>query len=291
MPYSTFFSFDAIGTHWEISLSLDEKREKFLLQKIKDYVEVFDKNYSRFRKDSLVTAISKKAGTYQMPDDFDKLFDAYLNLFEKTNGLFTPLIGTALESAGYDSTYSLESGNVVSPQSFDSVVSYNNSLLTTSSPVLLDFGAGGKGYLVDCIGVLLKEQGADNFLIDAGGDMLLNSALDEKIKIGLENPLNTEQVIGTIEVSNNSICGSAGNRRKWGEYHHIINPKTLTSPTDVAAVWTISESALIADSMSTVLYLDRSEKAKSAYPCDYFILYSDMTFEKSENFNAELFLM
>lgn len=288
---SESFSFDAIGTHWEIQVTFEKSKAMYLLDKIKKRIEVFDKHYSRFRSDSLITKISKKEGTYKMPDDFEELFNTYKKLFDVTHGLFTPLIGNVLESLGYDKTYSLEHKNATSPDSFHNVLSLKENILTVKKPVVLDFGAGGKGYLVDIIGKLLKKESITEFLINAGGDILHNSQKKIHARIGLENPINTSQVIGVADILNTSICGSAGNRRTWGDYHHIINPKTLTSPKNILGVWVVAPSALIADSMTTVLYLDQSEAAKNAYPCEYFILYSDMTFDKSENFNAELFLM
>lgn len=288
---SDSFSFDAIGTHWEIQVTFEKSKAVYLVEKIKKRIEVFDKQYSRFRSDSLITKISKKEGIYKMPDDFDALFGVYKNLFEVTNGLFTPLIGNVLQSLGYDKTYSLEPKNAITPDKFNNILSFKDTFLTVKKPVMLDFGAGGKGYLVDILGKLLKDEGITEFLINAGGDILHNSQKKLHARIGLENPNNTSQVIGVVDMLNTSICGSAGNRRTWGDYHHIINPKTLTSPKNILSVWVVASTALIADSMTTVLYLDQSDVAKNAYPCEYFILYSDMTFDKSENFNAELFLM
>ncbi len=290
MQYSTHFIFEAIGTHWEIDMLLDKKREKIVLQKIKQRVEKFDKSYSRFRADSLIYAISKNKGAYNMPADFTLLFRTYKHLNAVTHGLFTPLIGNTLESFGYGAGYSLKKGKAVFPGEFQDTLSYKDNTLTTTSPVILDFGAGGKGYLVDIVGDILKTEGIFEFLINAGGDILHSSRTESKVRIGLEDPKDITQVVGVAEILNNSICGSAGNRRKWENLHHIINPKTLVSPTHVEAVWITASTALVADSMATVLYLDQSDDAKNAYPCEYFILYADMTFEKSTGFDAELFL-
>lgn len=290
MPYSTHFSFEAIGTHWEIDCSLDKKRDVFLLEKIKKRIEEFDKSYSRFRNDSLVTTISKSKGKYIMPEDFALLFNVYKSLNMATRGLLTPLIGNVLEDLGYDKDYSLALKTPQVPEDFQKIVQLENNVLSTTHPVVLDFGAGGKGYLIDIIGGLLREEGIKEFLIDAGGDILHHSMIKEMVKIGLENPLNLKQVIGVATINNKSICGSAGNRRAWQDIHHIINPQTLTSPINILAVWVIADSALIADALSTALFLTQDDHVKKAYPCDYLILYKDLTFDKSKGFDAELFM-
>ena len=103
------YIFEAIGTQWQIDfdLTLSEVRSAQLLAKIKDRIEVFDKNYSRFRSDSIVTKMSQKAGQYSLPDDAEPLFSLYKKLYDSTNGLFTPLIGQLLVESGYDEKYSL----------------------------------------------------------------------------------------------------------------------------------------------------------------------------------------
>lgn len=284
----TKFVFEAIGTLWQIDLDLNHglKKEE-ILSKVTARIDEFDKNYSRFRTDSLISKISQSKGSYKMPEDFKRIFDIYKTLNKASNGLFTPLIGNVLEDLGYDKTYSLKAKTTQIPFEFQDVLILENNILTTTCPVMLDFGAGGKGYLIDLVGELLNSLGIHEYCIDAGGDIFKKG---NPLKVGLENPNDTTQVIGSIELYNNSICGSAGNRRTWGTFHHIINPHTLKSPTDILAVWVRADSAIIADAMSTALFLTQEAQLKSSYICDYLILYKDLTFDKSTGFDAELFM-
>src|SRR3989338_5226434 len=102
--------FEAIGTHWNIELfNLSATVQTSVLkEKVLNRINEFDAIYSRFRDDSLVTKMSKAAGTYELPKDALPLLDLYQELYTLTNGLVTPLIGNALEQAGYDAAYSLE---------------------------------------------------------------------------------------------------------------------------------------------------------------------------------------
>jgi len=56
------FNFKAIGTSWQIDIyqDIDEKKETEIFSKIKDRIEIFESNYSRFRDNSIVTQISKE---------------------------------------------------------------------------------------------------------------------------------------------------------------------------------------------------------------------------------------
>jgi len=104
---------------------------------------------------------------------------------------------------------------------------YDYPKITIKKPEALDFGAGGKGYLVDIVSDLIKEYGGREFCIDAGGDIRYESS--KPLRVGLENPNDMNQAIGVATIANTSLCASSGSRRKWGNFHHIINPHTLKS--------------------------------------------------------------
>jgi FAD:protein FMN transferase len=283
-------SFLAKGTYWNIDITKipDSVNIEKLIRQIKDRIQLFDNTYSRFLSGSLVTKMSKKTGIYTLPPDGKKLLDLYHDMYQITQGSVTPLIGTLMEAAGYDARYSLKTKKVYSPPRWDDALEYSFPKLVVKKPVLLDFGAAGKGYLVDIIGKLLEDSEITNYCIDAGGDILYKSDQNSTLRVGLENPNNTNQVIGILELKKGSICSSAGNRRKWGKYHHIINPHTLTSPSPVQSTWVIAETAIIADALATALFFVPSIDLK-LYHFEYLILYDDMSVEKSAGFNTELF--
>jgi thiamine biosynthesis lipoprotein len=235
--------FEAIGTHWEIDVFelLTPLHEEELITRIKARIDEFDRAYSRFRDDSLVTEMSRRAGVYTLPRDAKPMLDLYRDLYRLTDGLVTPLIGDTLVEAGYDAEYSLQSKTVRAARGWDEVLRYDFPLLTLKSPAVLDFGAAGKGYLIDIVSEILHTEGVKHFCVDAGGDMFYSHPENKLLEVALENPNDTSEAIGIATIANESICGSAGNRRAWGEYHHIINPKSARSPKDIAAIWTVAD--------------------------------------------------
>jgi len=296
MEATAVFDFEAIGTKWRIEI-YDEKFagdkatiEKNLLDKILQRIAVFDKNYSRFRDDSLVSEMAKKAGTYALPADAEPLFSLYQNFYKLSGGIFTPLVGQLLVDAGYDAEYSLQPKHIQKVPSWDEVLDYHFTTLNLKKPALLDFGAAGKGYLIDIIGALLKANNINSFCIDAGGDILYKTPTDQNLQIGLEHPGNTKQVIGIANIKNQSICGSASNRRSWGKFHHIMDPKTLESTNKILATWVIAETAMLADAIATCLFFVPSKKIAQEYNFEYLLVFPDYTIEKSTDFPAELFI-
>jgi thiamine biosynthesis lipoprotein len=282
-------SFEAIGTQWVIDCYNSPVKKEKVLESLLWRAEVFDKTYSRFRKDSFVWKISEKPGSYEFPPDSKKFFDLYEKLNKITSGKFTLLIGNTLSEAGYDSSYSLKPGKLNKVPESSSIYSWKYPTLIVKKPYILDFGGLGKGYLVDIFSDLLTEKGIKSFCVDGGGDMYC-TGLPEPLRVGLENPLDFKQVIGVIEISGNSICASSGNRRRWDKYHHIINPETLNSPDEILATWVVAKDAITADGLATCLFLESPHKLAKYFDFEYLILKPDFTFQKSKNFSAELFL-
>lgn len=285
------FNFDGIGTDWQIDFYDHDAQD---LEKIKvdigELVNNFDQTYSRFRTDSLVAKIAQKTGTYDFPTNSTKLFEIYEKLYQASEGKFTSLIGKLLAETGYDSTYSLKpSKTLVDTPLWNDAISIKNNQITTKIPVVLDFGAVGKGFLADLIAEYLLSQKINSFCIDASGD-ILHKNTQKSLKIGLENPRDSQQAIGVAEIANHSLCASSSNRRKWKNFHHIIDPISKTSPENIIATWVTANNTAWADGLATALFLTPAHNLQSTYDFEYVILYHDMSFEKSPNFPGELFI-
>jgi thiamine biosynthesis lipoprotein len=283
------WQFEAIGTHWQIDVTMPTKHWPQLQLVIADRIEQFDQVYSRFRDDSLVWSMSSKAGRYELPSDAAKLIQFYSVMYQLTDGAVTPLIGQTLSDAGYDAKYRLTPQPLQRPPTWEVVLSYAEPILTLTQPALLDFGAAGKGYLVDIVSQLIANNGVDEYCIDAGGDIYYRTRTNASVAIGLEDPADASHVIGVASILNQAICGSAGNKRAWGEYHHIIDPHSLQSPRHITAVWTIADSTLVADGMATCLFFVEPDRLVEHYNFQYLIVYDDSSYAHSPNFPGEIF--
>lgn len=283
------WQFEAIGTHWQVDVAIPAKKWPQLQRIISDRIEQFDQIYSRFRDDSLVWSMSHSAGSYEMPPDAAKLIQLYASMYQLTDGVVTPLIGQTLADAGYDAKYRLTTQPMHQPPAWEEVLSYTEPNLTLSQPALLDFGAAGKGYLVDIVSQLIAASGADEYCVDAGGDMYYYSQAHAGIAVGLEDPDDVTQAIGVVNIANQAICGSAGNKRTWGDFHHIIDPRSLQSPRHIKAVWTIADSTLVADGMATCLFFVEPDRLLKHYSFCYLIVYDDNKYAYSSNLPGKIF--
>ncbi len=264
--------FEALGTHWFIGPLLSSDMIAGILLRL----DAIDKVWSRFSDTSMVAAMSQKAGLYTLSSGDRGLMEWYKALYDATAGKVTPLIGQTISDAGYDKTYSLKpKSKITQTPDWDSVIGLDGNTLIIKQPWLLDVGAAGKGYAVDEVFELL---GADNLLVDGSGDIRVGN---EQAQIGLEDPFDSSKIIGVADIKNASICGSAINRRKWGEWSHVIDPTTSRSVDGIVATWVVSDSAMHADGLSTALFFVKPGSLSHLGPFEYCIVHLDGSIEAS----------
>ena len=284
--------FTALGTTWNIDLRDAENAAiaDKLFTDIRARLEKFENDYSRFRSGSLVSKIAKKAGTYRLSDDAEPMLDLYRKLYDATGGKVTPLIGKVLVDAGYDSSYSLQPASKINPaEKWDDVMKYDPPDLIVNRPVQLDFGAAGKGYAVDIVAEMIEKCGLKSYSVNAGGDIAYQDADHKPFVIGLEDPDDIKKIVGTVELKEGAIAGSAGNRRTWDRFHHIIDPDKAESPKHIKALWVTADSVMLADGLATALFFVEPQKLADGFKFECAILYADRSAMVSSSFPGKLF--
>ncbi|KAA8825053.1 FAD:protein FMN transferase [Bifidobacterium reuteri] len=266
----------ALGTG--LLLHTDAALNDGIRDRIGTFIDTYESALSRFRGDSTVGRMRTAAhgGTFDFPEWCGPLFDLYDRLFDATDGAIDPCVGEDLIRLGYDAAYSF----TVEPGAFgtdddatsndttgntgnggrlrdsghlgalhgratwrDDVERHGTTLIT-HQPVALDFGACGKGYLVDLIAGMLEAAHAVpqpvQYVIDAGGDLLTHT--NTPITIAMEDPADPTRAVGAAELRSGAFCASAPSRRHWGEaaghqLHHLLNAIDGLPVDEVAATW------------------------------------------------------
>ena len=279
--------FEAIGTSWQ--LDSDTPIDKPLEASIAALVERFDRDWSRFRDDSLVSRIATAPGSWTLPAEAGPLFDVYRRLYEATDGAMSPLVGRSLETLGYDKEYSLRpTGSAIAAPTWEDAIAWDGTALTTLRPVTLDIGAAGKGYLVDLVTELLVSAGHRDVIVDGSGD--IRHAGPSPIRVALEHPLDAKRAIGIASVQNGAICSSASNRRAWGAgLHHVIDATTGLPTTRVIATWAIAATGLEADGLATALFFADPARLAEQFDFEYVRVLATGAIEFSPNLDGELF--
>lgn len=283
---SPSLDFDAIGTRWQIDTT--EALEPDLVRAIEQRTESFDRTWSRFRTDSLVSRIAETPGSFEFPPEAPAVFDFYRAMYEVTDGAVSPLVGRALEQWGYDRGYSLRRSGPIAPvPTWDDAVSWDGHALHTIRPVVVDIGAAGKGYLVDLVARLLAETGIVGFTIDASGDILHRGPAP--LRVALEHPLDARKAVGIARLTGGALCASASNRRAWPGAHHILDAPTGLPTRDVIATWVTAATGLEADGLATALFVADPARLTERFEFEYVRMLASGTLQKSAGFDGELF--
>ena len=280
------WAFSGIGTQWQLDtprpLDTGERAA------VSDLVERFDRDWSRFRPDSVVAGIRASAGRHRLPDDAAPIIELYRTLYEVTGGAMSPAVGDGLEALGYDPDYSLRPGDPVPAPSFGDAV-WDPPFPQTSSPFVLDIGAAGKGYLADQVAGLLGDllSPGENFTVDASGDLVRRGST---IRVALEHPLRPGSAVGVAELGDRSLCGSAVNRRAWGEgQHHVLDARTGVPVDGPIATWVVADDALHADALATALFFVAPETLAEEFDFEYVLMPSARELRASDGFGGEVF--
>ena len=292
----------ALGTG--IIISSSKPLPQRVQKRIRASVEEYEHTLSRFRADSLVSrmACAADGGDFEFPEWAGPLFTLYSEFYAATRGAFDACVGADLLALGYNNSVQFvpESAASASDDS-DSWANYRRALpvtwgnisrdcgsvtLHTNQPVQLDFGAAGKGYFVDLVTQIIKEElsgdsPADcDFLVNAGGDMrACFSEENSQIKVALENPFDTTQAVAVASIASGALCASSSARRRWKVKDancladnafesnliatHLINALDGVPSQKLAASWTYVPAktcdfpTAYADSLATALFVSQ----------------------------------
>ncbi|MFT4260514.1 FAD:protein FMN transferase [Microbacterium sp.] len=279
----TIWRFDAIGTRWEIEGELTDADRAAVAAEI----ERFDREWSRFRADSEVTRLGDAGGGFGSTDA-GPMLDAYREVSAATRGAVNPLVGASLEALGYDASYTLHAGEpVAAPAEWTGLVSWTAQAVKASAPVLIDVGALGKGRLVDLVFDLLGHVPGD-LVVDAGGDLRVRGGA---VRTALEHPFNSARAIGVVELRDAALCGSAINRRAWGDgLHHVLDARTGQPVRTWAATWALGAETMAADAVATALFFDGGPALAASWGIEWVRMSTDGRAERSAGWPGELFL-
>ncbi|MBN9175876.1 MAG: FAD:protein FMN transferase [Microbacterium sp.] len=293
-------TFTAIGTRWQIDTATPLSAE--VSAEIDDVIDRFDREWSRFRDDSVVSALARSGGAVPAPADARAMLDLYAELAASTAGAVNPLVGDALARRGYDARISLEDRGAQSARSdWQDLLTWTNGELRLADPATIDVGALGKGRLVDLVGEVLAARTGAPFVVDASGDILMGHGGDGEgserarpERIGLEHPYDPRRAIGVWEVAGGALCASATNRRAWTGHdgaglHHVLDARTGEPVREIAATWAFAADAMTADAAATALFFAGGEAFAAAHDVQWVRMTTPGRVEWSRGCTAELF--
>jgi len=202
-----------------------------------------------------------------------KLIEDGLNYSKITKGAFDITLGRIIELWDFEGEKpslpkDVEIKDALKGVGAESLLLNKEALTVTPlNAVRLDLGAIAKGYIIDQAGKVLLANNIDNFIINAGGDMVIRGRRGSKPwKVGLQHPRDAGKVIAHIEIEDarTAIVTSGDYERYFIEdgkrYHHILDPETGYPANGLISVTIKALDAKVADALSTAVFVMGAEK-------------------------------
>jgi thiamine biosynthesis lipoprotein len=214
---------------------------------------------------------------------------------ELTGGAFDITIKPALDAFQNDSMITDEIKSQVDYR----LVSCSTDRIWFEQPgVQITLDGIAKGAVIDAGVAVLKNDGFNNVMVEAGGDLMAagSRGSGEPWKIGINHPREAGQTLmATLGLNDRAAATSGDYQFYFSEdltKNHIIDPVLFESPKELASVTVLAPSAVEADAFSTAIMVMGSERGlalvESLPGLDAYLVTKDLRVLKSSGFTTDL---
>ena len=226
-----------------------------------------EQRYSRYRDDSLTSAINRvaaQAGAMEVDDETAALLDYAAACHRESAGLFDITSGVLRRAWRYASDTlptAAEIDALLRRVGWHRVVWERPRLRFTTPGMELDFGGIGKEYAADRAAVICLDAGIRHGLVNLGGDVRLIGPHPDGSpwRVGIQDPRRPERLIGGLLLTGGALASSGDYARGlWIDgrrYGHILDPRSGWPVAGLAAVSVLADSCLVAGSACTIAML------------------------------------
>jgi len=222
----------------------DTEKCDHLVSKVFNEIKLLIKKYSRFDPNSELSQLNKSdSEENEITNEMYNFCNYGIQMGKNTNGIFDITVSDLLNAIGYKKSYqdgmSFEQKSafeiqeiILNRKTYKDIETHNdNGKFFINKPIgtNLDFGGFLKGYAVDLAWEILNP--IENYLIDGGGDVRSKGMANregrfENWNIGLWNFNNPIEEFISLKSGDCFVCSGA-NSKKFGEFHHLINPHKI----------------------------------------------------------------
>lgn len=263
---------ETFGTYYTIKIR--SSADNTHLQKlIKDEFEEINSQMSVFDINSEISNINRDmSGQWiELSPEMSFLMKNAYQIYIQSKGAFDPTVGKLIDLWGFGTTGSTDKVpneedivSVLKTTGFDKVSfdAQYEKMRKNNSETVINLSALAKGYGVDRIANLLKEQGLKNFVIEVGGEVYASGKKSDTVdgwNIGIVNPQNDNEINAYVVKLKNFAAATSGDYRNFfyvdgKKYSHTINPKTgYPAENNLASVTVFDKSCMRADALATAI--------------------------------------
>jgi FAD:protein FMN transferase len=246
-----------------------------LLETSRELLDDLERRWSRFRDDSEVSLLNRRAGRpVRVSRQTVRLVAHALEGARVTGGRYDPTVLGAVVRAGYDRSFELLEGGGVGGAGWSHpagsaldlgweriVVDPVLSTVTLPRGVGFDPGGIGKGFAADLVVAELLAEGAAGACVNVGGDLRVEGEAPGggSWGVAVEHPL-TGRPTAMLGLRSGAVATSSRTRRTWarpgGRVHHLIDPATGRSAVSgLASATVVADQAWQAEVLAKAVFV------------------------------------
>ena len=283
-PDYNYLSGETMGTSYHISYQLpDDADEADIQAAIDKRLQQINDSMSTYQSDSTISKFNQLGRDIPIiiDADFSRVLNVSQIVYEQSGGAFDPTVMPLVDTWGFGSTMTVE--RLQSPPTaleiaqakalvdFESIIKKDKSIYKSKDGVGLDFSAVAKGYGVDVIADVLRDDyQIRNYMVEIGGEIATSGVNNQQQpwQIAIDAPIegstvSERQTISAIRQPINTTTqmhlATSGNYRNsivfdGKHYSHTIDPTTGKPIVGGAPSVTVAaDSVALADAWATAL--------------------------------------
>ncbi|WP_413191316.1 FAD:protein FMN transferase [Psychrobacter sp. AT9] len=283
-PDYNYLSGETMGTSYHISYQLpDDADEADIQAAIDNRLQQINDSMSTYQSDSTISKFNQLGRDIPIiiDADFSRVLNVSRVVYEQSGGAFDPTVMPLVDTWGFGSTMTVE--RLQSPPTaleiaqakalvdFESIIKKDKSIYKSKDGVGLDFSAVAKGYGVDVIADVLRDDyQIRNYMVEIGGEIATSGVNNQQQpwQIAIDAPIegstvSERQTISAIRQPINTTTqmhlATSGNYRNsivfdGKHYSHTIDPTTGEPIVGGAPSVTVAaDSVALADAWATAL--------------------------------------
>ena len=267
------------GVVWTTDYHITYEASHDLGDSIQIILNDLDMSVSPYNKASLISALNENKLTVA-DTHIKRLLNASRAIHHESGGAFDPTVMPLVNAWGFG----YKNGALPTRAQLDSILQFvgmdmlalhGDTLVKSDPRVMLDFSSIAKGMACDEIGRMLVRNGAVNWLVEIGGEVMASGVNSRGTawQVSVDMPVDEQEEVShesalAISLDSGAVATS-GNYRKWrmegdSKLSHIIDPHTGESRAGtLLSVTVIARDCMTADAWATACMVMGEEIVKN----------------------------
>ena len=265
-------------------------------ERIASFGQSIEHQFSRFLSFSELSLLNHNKNRI-VTKLFWEIFLLGTELYQITDGVFNPFLSP--DRLGYDKDFnqyrkhfypiSNYINNLRNISFLEIITDPNTKKIELRDNQVMDFGGFLKGWTVQKMREFVQPE-IPMGIINLGGDMITFGKIYNQPEAKIYNPVIPEKTL-SLFLDNKVLATSGTYKRKWGNFHHILDPENQSSTqSDLISASVIHADGFIADAFATTAIVLGSERAivfLKKQTCEYILIKNNGDIVYSETLNIK----